>query len=740
MKNSLLQLRGEFIQERRAASFGRPKLKGSVNIEHLTDLKADLESLKSFWNSDNIIDGVLIDVKYSKIVPKSSRISSFFSDKKKESQESIVGARFNEDANFHKKHIFTHFISDELLQHTIEMLNECINVVRVNYLGEIKPLDIEALNNKEVFLNNPIIKDDFFVKMICDSYLVEGFDIPSFNKDFVKQALICLYDTKVEAAKLLGKIGIRIMPSSILNDTTVLLNKNELDLLKSVAPYLIAMGVEDERTLTEDYLYDSHETPFVTIPKPSNEPVIGVIDKVFDRDVYFSEWVEDHDLIDKTLREVEKDDYHGTSVSSIIVDGPSINPALDDGCGRFRVRHFAVAVGKKFSSFTLLKNIQKIVKNNKDIKVWNLSLGSVLETNENYISPEAAILDEIQYENDVIFVIAGTNDSEYSNSKRLGSPADSINSLVVNAVNMSKKPASYTRLGPVLSFFHKPDVSYYGGDDDMYMHVCTPLGDKQVMGTSYAAPWIARKMAYLIHVLKFSREVAKALIIDSSAGWNNNVYTNALGYGVVPIKIKDIVESEKNEIKFFFFAKSEKYNTYTYNIPVPMDEDDKFPFVAKTTLCYFPACSRNQGVDYTNTEFDISFGRMAHNKIKPINHNVQTDVSEGFVFEEEARDYYRKWDNVKHVQEEIKPNVRARNSYETSLWGLSVKTKERLKKKYGEDVNFGVVVTLKEIKGKNRIEEFIRQCVARGWIVNKVEIKNRVEIYNKAEELITFED
>ena len=82
MKNNLLQLRGEFIQERRPSSFGRPKLKGSVSADHLINLKEDLESLKSFWNSDNIIDGALIDVKYSKIVPKSSRISSFFSDKK----------------------------------------------------------------------------------------------------------------------------------------------------------------------------------------------------------------------------------------------------------------------------------------------------------------------------------------------------------------------------------------------------------------------------------------------------------------------------------------------------------------------------------------------------------------------------------------------------------------------------------------------------------------------------------
>jgi len=41
--------------------------------------------------------------------------------------------------------------------------------------------------------------------------------------------------------------------------------------------------------------------------------------------------------------------------------------------------------------------------------VWNLSLGSAMEIDPNFISPEAAELDRIQCEYDVIFVVAGTN-------------------------------------------------------------------------------------------------------------------------------------------------------------------------------------------------------------------------------------------------------------------------------------------------------------------------------------------
>lgn len=41
---------------------------------------------------------------------------------------------------------------------------------------------------------------------------------------------------------------------------------------------------------------------------------------------------------------------------------------------------------------------------------------------------------------------------------------------------------------------------------------------------------------------------------------------------------------------------------------------------------------------------------------------------------------------------------------------MSIKTKERLNPRDGEGIRFGVVVTLKEINGVNRIEDFVQQC------------------------------
>ena len=370
-------------------------------------------------------------------------------------------------------------------------------------------------------------------------------------------------------------------------------------------------------------------------------------------------------------------------------------------------------------------------------------MGSAMEIDANFISPEAAELDKIQYEYDVIFVVAGTNKKKNSNVNKIGAPADSLNSLVVNAVDFSGKPASYTRRGPVLSFFYKPDVCYYGGDGPDKIVVCEPLGKATVTGTSFAAPWITRKMAYLIHVMGLSREVAKALMIDSAAGWDRqDTIKYEKGYGIVPKRIEDILYSREDEIRFIMSGSIDEYEVYTYNIPVPQDMN-AYPFFAKATLAYFPQSDRNQGVDYTSTEMDIHFGRIAEQKgkavIKAIDYNKQAEEGLNTIYEEDARKLYRKWDNVKHISEALKENGRPRKAYQSGMWGLSIKTKERLDPKAGRGLQFGVVVTLKEMNGKNRIDDFIKMCMMRGWVVTRLDVHTQVDVYVKAEEEITFE-
>jgi hypothetical protein len=115
-----------------------------------------------------------------------------------------------------------------------------------------------------------------------------------------------------------------------------------------------------------------------------------------------------------------------------------------------------------------------------------------------------------------------------------------------------------------------------------------------VCGTSFAAPWITRKVAFLIYNMGLTREVAKALLIDSAAGWNKrDDVSNSIGYGVVPKHINNILQTPNDEIRFILTGSSEEYETYNYNIPV-LISNDKHPFYVRATLCYFPKCKRTQ--------------------------------------------------------------------------------------------------------------------------------------------------
>ncbi len=735
--NKTLQLKGAFEQRKNTGGGGAPNLpKGkTINSKKLKQLLNDLNRLYEFWSNEKILSGALINVYYNKIAAKSNRVQGLLTN------GSIVGAKFYDDQS--PKHVITHFISLNELRQAIKNLDTSINILEQQFNGQISHEQIKKINSKDpnekIIINCPPKFKTIFLKILVDAYYVERFDVSSDVDELKTGSIITIYKTGEDTISLMNKLGIRVDNNRIIDNTTLYLYPDELNILKIKAPYLISMAVSDISTLTKSD-FDFVDNTVLSIPFPNNEPTIGVIDTGFSNEVYFSDWVETTNLLPKEIDLTPNDYLHGTAVTSLIVDGPSLNPDLDDGCGRFKVKHFTVAAGDRFSSFSILKNIERIIASNPDVKVWNLSLGAKFEINPNFISPEAAILDKIQCKYDVVFVIAGTNKSDKEPFKMIGAPADSINSIVVNSVTHNGKPTTYTRTGPVLSFFIKPDIAYYGGDNDKKIKVYTNRGIEYVQGTSFAAPWIARKMCYLISILGLSREEAKALLIHSTTTWEKQkLDPYKIGHGVVPKRIEDVVNTSNDEIQFIISGISEEYDTYNYRIPVPIHQN-KHPFIAKATLCYFPHCNRSQGVDYTNTELDIQFGRIKDNGIKSIDNNYQ-DRKGHYTWEKDARMNYRKWDNVKHIREIVKSRNIPRDVYSSKgLWGISLKTKNRLNSEDGKNLKFSIVVTLKELNGVNRIEDFIRNCLLNEWFVNKIDIENRVDIHNIAEEDIHFEE
>lgn len=735
--NNVLELKARFDQKGNKGGGSRTLPEHTeVSVVHLKELRNDLFRLSNYWKKDTFLNGALVSVYYDRVIAKSNRLQYLLKAKGKTPNDSIVGAKFITDDK-KTKHVITHFVDDSVIDSSIHLLDECIDVLETHFGGKLDKSKAEMIKKMPKFDYYEDLSKTTFVNIVVDSCYVERFDVENTPEDINTTSLITLYKTDFTVRSLMDKLGINdYFHVGSIDETTLLLNPSQYSILKRNAPYLIAMSVSDLRNFEFETSTQSYFREF-KIPEPKDEPTIGVIDTLFDKSVYFSNWVEYTDLVPAEVNKSLDDMDHGTMVSSIIVDGPRLNPDLDDGCGRFKVRHFGVVAGKSYSSFSVMRHIRDIVEKNPDIKVWNLSLGSSEEINENFVSPEAAVLDELQYKYDVTFVVAGTNKTK-KNQIKIGAPADSINAIVVNSSTRDKQPASYSRKGPVLSFYTKPDVCYYGGDKNEEIAVYSY--DKLYRtGTSFAAPWISRKLAYLIQVIGLSREIAKALLIDAAADWtHDDSQKDVMGYGVVPIKITDILESKDDEIRFLMTGTKELYDTYNYSIPVPVYKETH-PFIARATLCYYPNCFRNQGVDYTSTEFDIQFGRMKNDgKIKPIDNNYQSSDDGAGITEESARKDYRKWDNIKHIGEFF-DGKKAKKVYDTKLWGISIKSKERLDENYGKGMKFGIVITLKELTGKNRINDFIQACQMRGILVRPIRIDAQLDIYAKAQQEVDFE-
>jgi hypothetical protein len=736
--NKMLKLRGQFKQKKRNASFGPQQMKSGVTVanDHIEKILLDLEKCKYYWQDKKLINGALISIEYVDIVPKSRRVSSIFVNEK------IVGAKFTEDG---KKHIITYYIDKDVIDKAINKLNLINDCIKNELRGLITNDMLLSIDNLLNFNQLTITKSNF-VGTVVDISNIDKIYVLEANQLSEERKIVSIFETEKDTKELLMSIGIDV-PLERIRNTTLLLDPKEINLLLRNAPYLIAMEVEDLSKLPVEYTYNTNNDSVRNIKKPSNEPYIGVIDTPFNNKVYFSDWVDSVSDIDEIIN--DKDLEHGTGVSSIIVDGPNLNPFIDDGCGNFRVRHFGLSPSGKYSSFKIMTRIEELVKDNPDIKVWNLSLGSDKEIEKNFISPEASILDEIQSRYDVIFIVAGTNMPDYIKDKnyKIGAPADSINSIVVNPVNIDGKITTYSRKGGVLSFYVKPDVCYFGGDQKMPVNVCCIPGQENFKeGTSYAAPWISRKIAYLIHILGFSKEEAKAILIDACEKWNEKYSEEErlrYGHGIVPTNINDIISTPNDEIKFVISGVSLKYDTYNYQLPVPMN-NGRYPFAAKATMCYFPKCERNQGVDYTNTEFELKIGRLKNKKedqsynIDSINNDLQDEDGE-LTTEEKARREFRKWDNTKCIKEKFSTRSRDKKSYDNPLWGISVTTKNRLNPLDGENIKFGLVVTLKELHGVNRIGDFIQMCSFNQWFAEEVDVINKLDLYNEAENEIEFE-
>ncbi|MBR0301952.1 MAG: hypothetical protein IJQ92_02305, partial [Bacilli bacterium] len=115
--------------------------------------------------------------------------------------------------------------------------------------------------------------------------------------------------------------------------------------------------------------------------------------------------------------------------------------------------------------------------------------------------------------------------------------------------------------------------------------------------------------------------------------------------------------------------------------------------------CYFPKCSRAQGVDYTNIELTLKVGRLTNDGRIDSIQSTEDFYERGFCFEKEARKIFRKWDNIKTINNYLttqKKNPLIVKNSANKNWGISITYQDRKDPNHKERISWGLVVSLKQ--------------------------------------------
>ncbi len=203
---------------------------------------------------------------------------------------------------------------------------------------------------------------------------------------------------------------------------------------------------------------------------------------------------------------------------------------------------------------TLLKEYHKY------IKIYNISMGSSAPVDVSGFSHAAHMLDSLQKEFDVLFIISAGNyeplrldSSDRLLDNTVTVPAESIHSLTVGSAShtdtnlqLKDSPSLFSRRGSGAGGAVKPEICAYGGAHETRMGRVRPVGVFSIgirnelaedTGTSHAVPRVSALAAKLYEKYSHAYEspdMTKALILHYThlkTGKEPDIYT---GYGVVP--------------------------------------------------------------------------------------------------------------------------------------------------------------------------------------------------------------
>jgi Subtilase family len=314
---------------------------------------------------------------------------------------------------------------------------------------------------------------------------------------------------------------------------------------------------------------------------------------------------------------------HGTLTTSAALYG-SLNSLKNSDLltePEITVRNFRVLSSTTSDPdlYDVIDLIEKIVPENKDISVYNLSLGPngpILDTDVHRFTYSLDLLSKIH---NVLFCVAVGNDGDMDGYDRIQSPSDMVNGIAVSAfsVNNNKvERAFYSCIGPGREGNKlKPDISAFGGCDRNPIQL---IGDKPnsrtyIYGTSFASPLTAALCGKLIGKSNdiLTNLTSRALLLHQSKNPESNKHCTSIGHGLLPESINDMMNCKDRSYTLIFEGEVDRTKYREFEIPW-INNIQSGKVNLNWTVAVQTLIDPNSPEDYTTSSIELSFYPNSH--------------------------------------------------------------------------------------------------------------------------------
>lgn len=372
-------------------------------------------------------------------------------------------------------------------------------------------------------------------------------------------------------------------------------------------------------------------------PNPDETyPRIGLLDSGVEPIPHLSPWMEGEEQDVAGLAEEHICRRHGTSVAGIINYGDDLQNERWTGTIPSLITSCIVNTNEDLAQISeeeMVEHIKVAIRQNPDIKVWNLSQGSTIEITDDEFSDFAIAIDDLQKKHHVLICkSAGNVSPDRPGGLRITQGADSVMSLVVGSTAHVKnrpddaevgKRSPFSRIGLGPSGTIKPDLVHYGGNRSTGVYSFSEVGyqTQAFSGTSYSTPRVTALAANLAYRIDqpFDPLLVRALLIHSAQYSNiedmeNNEIRAELGFGK-PALLDDILFNDPDEFTMVLEPQFTNRDYQIQDIPFPdelIGADGYYEGEVTVTVVTEPVLRSGERGEYCQSDVEVLLQTYDH--------------------------------------------------------------------------------------------------------------------------------